>query len=58
MPDGTKKDITSEGSWSTDNAKTATVDKSGVLVGVNVGVTKITVTFEGATGTEECTVTP
>jgi minor extracellular serine protease Vpr len=58
MPDGTKRDVSGEASWKTDNPNTVTVDKSGVVVGVNVGVTKITVMFEGATGTEECTVTP
>jgi hypothetical protein len=52
------RDVTSDASWSTDNAHTATVNKSGVLVGVNDGVTKITVTYEGATGTEECIVMP
>jgi hypothetical protein len=58
MPDGTKRDITADVSWSTDNANTATVDKSGVVVGVNLGVTKITATYKGATGTEECTIAP
>lgn len=58
LPDGTKRDITSDASWSTDNEHTATVSKSGMLVGVNGGVTKITVTYEGATGTEDCAVTP
>jgi Bacterial Ig-like domain (group 2) len=58
MPDGTKQDVTSGASWSTDNMNTATVNKSGVVVGVNLGVTKITATYEGATGTEECTVAP
>ena len=58
MPDGTKRDVTADASWKTDNANTATVDKSGVVVGVNMGVTKITATYEGATGTEECTIAP
>jgi hypothetical protein len=58
MPDGTKKDITTSAQWKTDNPKTATVDAKGNMVGVNAGVTKITVSYEGATGSLHCTVGP
>lgn len=58
LPDGTKKDISSSATWSTDNSQTATVNGSGVVVGVNTGVTKITASYEGASGSEDCTVGP
>src|SRR5262249_57341462 len=58
MPDGTKKDITSSAQWKTDNAKTATVDDKGNVVGVNAGVTTITVTYEGASSSLHCAVGP
>jgi hypothetical protein len=60
LRDGTKQDITSVFGvkWSTADGNTATVNGSGVLVGVNPGVTGVTVEYQGATGTEDCTVTP
>ncbi len=60
LTDGTKVDIgrTSEATWSSANTDTATASKSGVVVGVNVGVTTITVAYKGATGSLDCTVTP
>jgi hypothetical protein len=58
LPDGTKKDVTGAATWSTDNSNTATVNSSGVVVGVNAGVTKITASYEGATGSVDCTVGP
>ncbi len=58
LPDGTKKDVTAAATWSTDNSNTATVNPSGVVVGVNAGVTKITASYEGATGSVDCTVGP
>lgn len=60
MPDGTKHDVTSESatSWSTENVKTATVNKSGILVGVSLGVTKVRVSYKEAKTTLSCTVTP
>jgi hypothetical protein len=60
LPDGTKENVTSVSGtvWSTGNSNTATVNQSGVVVGVNLGVTAITAAFEGATGSVECTVGP
>jgi hypothetical protein len=60
LHDGTKQDITSTFGvkWSTGDSNTATVNQSGVLVGVNPGVTGVTVEYQGASGSEDCTVTP
>jgi hypothetical protein len=58
LPDGTKKDVSSEADWTTANSNTATVDSSGVVVGVNAGVTSITAAYSGATGSLDCTVGP
>ncbi len=58
LPDGTKKDITTDSEWSTANSNTATVDSSGTVVGVNAGVTSITASYSGATGSVDCTVGP
>jgi hypothetical protein len=59
MPDGTKESLTSKAvEWTTGNASTATVNAAGVLVGVNAGVTAVTVAYEGATGSIDCTVGP
>ncbi len=60
LPDGTKKNISSgEGAtWSSANTGTATVSSDGVVVGVNAGVTSITIAYEGATGSLDCTVGP
>ena len=58
--DGTKQDVTSgnETRWSSENANIATVNASGIIVGVNPGVTAITAVFRGASGKLNCTVTP
>lgn len=60
MPDGTKENITSAAgvAWSTGNSNTATVDGTGVVVGVNDGITAITAAYQGATGSLDCTVGP
>jgi len=60
LPDGTKKDVTSDPSttWNSDNTNTATVDPTGVVVGVNAGITTITATYQGASGDVKCTVGP
>jgi hypothetical protein len=60
LNDGTKEDLSGNpaATWATGDMNTATVSANGVLVGVSTGVTKITVTFEGATGEEDCTVAP
>jgi hypothetical protein len=60
LNDGSKQGLTSaEGAtWSSANTGTATVSNNGVVVGVNAGVTSITVAYEGATGSLDCTVGP
>jgi hypothetical protein len=60
LPNGVKEDVTQTPgiNWSTGNTNTATVNPTGVVVGVNLGVTAITATFEGASGSVECTVGP
>jgi hypothetical protein len=58
LPDGTKEPVTSSAGWSTANAQTATVNQSGIVVGVNGGSTGITATYQGATGSIDCTVSP
>ncbi len=60
LNDGSKQGLSSaEGAtWSSANTGTATVSNNGVVVGVNAGVTSITVAYEGATGSLNCTVGP
>jgi hypothetical protein len=60
LPDGTKQDITTASGavWSSANTQTATVSSQGVVVGVNVGSTAITIAYEGATGSLDCTIAP
>jgi hypothetical protein len=58
LPDGSKTTVTTTGTWSTANAQTATVNPEGVVVGVNAGSTGITVSYQGATGSVDCTVSP
>jgi hypothetical protein len=60
LADGTKKDVAADSStrWSTENAKTATVDEKGTVVGVSVGITKVKAEYGGATGSSTVTVTP
>lgn len=60
MPDGSKQFLGSNAgvSWSTANKDTATVNPSGILVGVSVGITAITASYQGATGSLDCTVGP
>jgi hypothetical protein len=60
LADGTKKDVATDAStrWVTDNPKTATVDEKGVVVGVSVGITKVTAQYGGASSSTTITVTP
>jgi hypothetical protein len=60
LPDGTKRDLgASPGvGWSTRDANTATVNPSGVVVGVNPGITEVTAEYRGATGSINCAVGP
>ncbi|MBI5534110.1 MAG: Ig-like domain-containing protein [Deltaproteobacteria bacterium] len=60
LPDGTKRDIgASPGvGWSTQDPSTATVNPSGVVVGVNPGITAVTAEYRGATGSINCAVGP
>lgn len=58
LPDGTKRDVSTASTWTTDNSQTATVNRAGVVVGVAVGVTGIRTEFEGASSKLDCTVGP
>jgi hypothetical protein len=58
LADGTKMIVTDVATWSTENAQTATVNGSGVVVGVNGGVTSIDTSYQGATSKLDCTVSP
>jgi uncharacterized protein YjdB len=60
LPDGTKENVTSSAgvTWTTGNSNTATADPTGVVVGVNAGVTAITAEYQDATGSINCTVGP
>jgi trimeric autotransporter adhesin len=59
LSDGTKQDLGGRAvTWTTGNTSTATVSATGVVVGVNVGVTEITAAYQGATGSLNCTVGP
>ena len=60
LPDGSKQDITAASGveWSSGNTSTLTVNESGVVVGVNAGVTSVKVAYSGATGSVDCTVGP
>lgn len=58
MRDGTKRDVTNEANWTTDNTNTLTVSGDGTVVGVSAGVTEVKAEYQGATTAEECTVTP
>jgi hypothetical protein len=60
LNDGTKENISNApgAAWSSANDQTATVSSQGVVVGVNAGVTSITIGFQGATGSLDCTIGP
>jgi hypothetical protein len=60
LRDGSREDITSNPRtrWLTANASIATADRTGTVVGVNVGVTTVTVAFDGATRSVSCAVGP
>lgn len=49
--DGTKKNISKLGTYTTTDKKVATIDSSGVITGVGPGSVKITVLFEGLSET-------
>jgi uncharacterized protein YjdB len=58
MSNGSKQEVTSGVTWTSANTNTATVNATGIVVGVNPGITAITATYQGATGTLNCTVGP
>jgi hypothetical protein len=60
LADGTKKDVAADSSthWSTDNAKIATADDKGIIVGVSIGITKVKAEYGGASSSTTVTVTP
>ena len=60
MNNGSKQDVTTASGavWSSADLGTATVSPQGVVVGVNIGSTAITLAYQGATGSLDCTVAP
>jgi hypothetical protein len=60
LADGAKKDVAADANthWTTDNPKTATVDEKGTVVGVSMGITKVTAQYGGASSSTTVTVTP
>jgi hypothetical protein len=60
LPDGSRRDITRapDARWYSGNTSTLTVNESGVVVGVNPGVTSVNVAYSGATGSLDCSVGP
>ena len=58
MGDGTKKDVTGEVEWASENPDRVTVDTHGTIVGAGIGVTTIKVVYKDATGTVPVTVAP
>jgi hypothetical protein len=57
LADGTKKDVTADVEWASDNPKTATVSH-GTVVGAGTGITTVRATYKGATGSVKVTVSP
>ena len=60
LPDGTQVQVGSNPgvAWTTGNSSTATVNATGMVVGVNAGITSVTAEYQGATGSVDCTVGP
>jgi len=60
LSDGPKQDVTSNPRtrWSSANTNAATVSDTGMVTGTNTGVTTITATFDGASASVVCTVSP
>ena len=58
QPGGTKLDVTRFGEWSSANTNTVTVDASGKVIGVSVGVTSITITYRDTSNSQQCSVVP
>ena len=58
MGDGTKKDVTNDVQWISENPGTATVDEHGTVVGAGAGITTVKVTYRDASGSVKVTVAP
>jgi trimeric autotransporter adhesin len=58
QPNGTSTDITSQVIWTSSNTSVATVNGSGLAIGLTPGIATITATFGSASGTATLTVTP
>lgn len=54
----TSSDVTATANWSSSQTLIATVNPSGVATGVSAGLTNISASFNGQTGSAELTVTP
>ncbi len=55
--DDSTQDLTTQATWTTGDAATATIASTGVATAVGVGVTPVTATFGGASGSTNLTVT-
>jgi hypothetical protein len=58
MADGTKKDVTDEVEWASENPNTATITPKGQLVGTGAGITTINANYKDAKGSIKVTVAP
>jgi uncharacterized protein YjdB len=58
MSDGTSKTVTNKAAYNSSNPSAATVSDTGLLTGVNKGVTTITAEYEGKTDTIAIEVRP
>jgi hypothetical protein len=58
LADGTKKDVTGDVEWKSDNPSTATVTEHGTVVGAGPGITTVTVTYKDQSTSAKITVMP
>jgi uncharacterized protein YjdB len=56
--DGSARDVTTKAAWTSASNAIATVNASGVVIGVSAGTTTMTAAFEGKSATASITVLP
>ncbi|HEX6494752.1 MAG TPA: Ig-like domain-containing protein [Acidobacteriaceae bacterium] len=56
-PNGTTTDVTATATWTSANTEVATINANGLATGVASGLTSITATLNGVSGTTSITVT-
>jgi len=56
LSNGTAQNVTSQATWSSSNITVATVNGTGLVTGIGVGIADITATYQGATGTAHASV--